>query len=163
MKLLFDFLCSNVTKWRYTNRDRRVTLPPITLNTPPHDCSFILHTFYDSLWSTFFKGLRLCRGNREQTWIQNMFHVFFNVWIAWILSFKSAGLNMAVSHHPAAIQLFKKSSYWESLFLCIAHFEMKRILMNTRLKSCANHVRFFQHAVINSDSNFNIIIWELLN
>lgn len=88
------------------------------------------------------------------------FMFFFNDGIAGILSFKSAGLNMTVSHHPAAIQLFKKSSYWKSLFLCIAHFEMKRILMNTRLKSRANHVRFFQHAVINSDSNFNIIIWS---
>lgn len=65
--------------------------------------------------------------------------------------------SMTVRHRPVVHR--QHSTNRKSLFLCITHIEMKRILMKTRWRAAC---LVFLQAVINSDSHFNIIIWEFL-
>lgn len=148
---------------KYTNMKRSVTLPLSTLNTPLHDCSFSLHTLYDSLQSTFFKGQRSCQGNREQ--IQSMFVTYSmiesqesfpvnpSVWIwLWVtILLQSSCLKRAATenHHFSASL---HCPFWDEK-------NFNEVTIEELDESC----QVFQHPVINSESDFNIIIWELLN
>lgn len=142
IKLLSDFWYSDVTKWKYTNRDRRVTQPLNTLNMPL--CGVQLQSLH-LIWFTpvdLFLRSEVMSGNKEHTGIQNKFSAFLMIKSQESFFCKSTSLTVTVSHRPAAIQTIKMGSDRKSLFLHIAHFEMKRILMKTRLKSCMNHARF---------------------